>query len=154
MERYLEFVSVDEDYTAVAILLEAEAPKTCDLVWNLLPISAYFTHAIYSGPEVAMILPDYHEIEPENATAVVLPWEIFFASLLAKDYKDVQQDFSELAFFYDRNTGPRMLDGLVKVNIFAKFVTGHDQLLETCLRIRKGEGKKEFLIRRAQEYGE
>jgi hypothetical protein len=150
MERFIEFFSEEKNYTAKAILLDNEAPKTCDLVWNLLPTSGYITHAIYSGAEVAMILPQYHEISLENATTSLLPWEIFFASLRAKDYMDVDQDFSEIAFFYDRNTGPRMLDGLVKVNIFARFTSGQEHLLDTCLRLRKGEGKNMFHIRRGQ----
>jgi len=149
MHKAIEFVSEDEITIARAELLEDKAPQTCALVWNLLPITAHFTHAVYSGPELAMIFPDYHEIENENATTALLPWEIFFASLCAKDYFDVDQDFSEIAFFYDRNTGPRMLDGLVKVNVFARFVSGKDQLYEMCLRVRMGEGKKKFLIRRA-----
>jgi hypothetical protein len=148
MSKIIEFVSEEEGIIARAKLLQDRAPKTCALVWGLLPISAYFTHAIYSGSEVAMILPEYHQLDSENATTVVLPWEIFFASLRAEDYFDVDQDFSELAFFYDRNTGPRMLDGLVKVNVFAKFISGQDELLDMCKRIRKGEGKKKFSILR------
>ena len=148
MLKTIEFVSEEEGVLARAELLEDRAPKTCAMVWNLLPITAHFTHAIYSGSELAMVLPNYYEIENENATTVLLPWEIFFASLRAKDYFDVDQDFSEIAFFYDRNTGPRMLDGLVKVNVFARFVSEQDKLLDMCLRIRKGEGRKEFTVHR------
>jgi hypothetical protein len=148
MPKAIEFISEEEGIVARAELLEDEAPKTCNLIWELLPITAHFTHAIYSGSELAMILPSYYEIDNENATTTLLPWEIFFASLKAKDYFDVDQDFSEIAFFYDRNTGPRMLDGLVKVNVFARFVSEQDKLLDMCLGIRNGEGRKEFTVRR------
>lgn len=148
MPRIIEFVSEEEGIIARAELLEEKAPETSKLVWEILPITAHFTHAIYSGSELAMILPEYHQIESENATTALLPWEIFFASLKAKDYFDVDQDFSEIAFFYDRNTGPRMLDGLVKVNVFARFISEQNKLYDMCLRIRKGEGKKEFTVRR------
>lgn len=148
MARFIELIC--EDAVAKAELLEDQAPKTCDLVWGILPVSGYLTHAIYSGSEVAMILPDYFPLDAENATAAVLPWEIFFASLQAKDYFDVENDFSEFAFFYDRNTGPRMLDGLVKVNIFAKIITGQEEFKRLCLQIRRGEGKKPITIRQAE----
>jgi len=148
MPKVIEFVSEEEGIVARAELFEDKAPKTCALFWELLPVSAYFTHAIYSGAELAMVLPDYYEIESENTTTALLPWEIFFCSLRAKDYFDVDHDFSEIAFFYDRNTGPRMLDGLVKVNLFARFVSGQDKLYDMCKRIRGGEGKKKFLVRR------
>jgi len=151
MPKTIEFFSEEEGIRARAELLEARAPKTCALVWSLLPITAHFTHAIYSGPELAMVLPEFHEISVENATSVLLPWEICFVSLRAKDYFDVDQDFSEIAFFYDRNTGPRMLEGLAKVNVFARFVSGQDKLYDMCKRIRWGEGKKKFLVRRAVE---
>ena len=69
MPRYIEFCAEDAKVTAVAELLDDKAPKTCELVWNMLPISGYFHHAIYSGPELAMVLPDYFEYEPEHATS-------------------------------------------------------------------------------------
>ena len=146
MKRSIEF-AFEDGTVAKAELLDERAPKTCELLWNLLPIEGGFHHAMYSGKEVAMILPGYYECGPENATTALLPWEIFFASLRAAEYFDVEQDFSEIAFFYDRNTGPRMLDGLVKVNIFARFVDPHEQLYDLCKRIRD-EGKKRCLIRR------
>lgn len=147
MTRFIELIC--EGIVAKAKLLDDKGPKTCNLIWGILPIQGYLTHAIYSGAEVAMVLPNYYPIELENATTTVLPWEIFFASLLAKDFFDVENDFSEFAFFYDRNTGPRMLDGLVKVNIFANFISGQEEYKRLCLQIRRGEGKKPILIRQA-----
>lgn len=147
MTRFIELIC--EDVVAKAELLDDKAPQTCNLVWGILPQQRYLTHAVYSGAEVAAVLPDYYPLEPENATTVVLPWEIFFASLLAKDFFDVETDFSEFAFFYDRNAGPRMLDGLVKVNVFARFVSGQEEFKRLCLQIRRGEGKKPITIRQA-----
>ncbi len=149
MPRYIEFVYADENLVARAELLEDLAPRTCALVWELLPVSAYFHHAIYSGSELAMILPSYHAVGLENATTAFLPWEIGFTSLRAEDYFDVNADFSEFMFFYDRNTGPRMLDGLVRVNMFARFVTGQEALLKLAYRIRL-EGRKPFVVRRVE----
>jgi hypothetical protein len=150
MPRYIEFVSEAEGISARAELLDSDAPKTCALIWNMLPIAAYFQHAIYSGPELAMILPEVYEIEHENATTVWLPWELGFTSLRAKDYIDVKQDFSEIMFFYDRNTGPKMLEGLVKLNLFARIVSEQDALYKLALRIRL-EGRKSFTVVRLEE---
>lgn len=150
MPRTIEFVSEQEGIRARAELLENDAPKTCALVWNMLPVTAYFQHAIYSGSELAMILPEFHEIESENATSIFLPWELGFTSLRAKDYIDVKQDFSEMMFFYDRNTGPKMLEGLVKLNLFARFVSGQDALYQLAYRIRL-EGRKQFSVVRFED---
>lgn len=150
MPKFIEFVSDEEQISARAVLLEDQAPKTCALVWDFLPVSAFFHHAMYSGPELVMFLPQVYDMEQENATCVYLPWEIGFATLRAKDFIDVKQDFSEIMFFYDRNTGPKMLEGLVKVNLFARFVTGQDALFELAHRVQN-EGRKAFTVRRVAE---
>lgn len=150
MTRYMEFVCEEEHIVARAVLLEEIAPKTCDLIWKILPVEGFFHHAYYSGPEVAMILPEFHDVKLEKPTSVLLPWEIAFTSLRADDYIDVKQDFSEILFFYDRNTGPRMLDGLTRVTIFAKFLGDQEKLYQLCYRMRK-EGQKLFTIRRVMD---
>jgi hypothetical protein len=150
MPRYIEFVAEEEGVTARAELWDDRAPRTCALVWDLLPVTGHFHHAIYSGAEVAMVLPRYHELAPEHATAAVLPWEIGFVSLRRVDHFDVEADFSEFCFFYDRGARPSMLDGPVKVNLFARFVSGQDALQRLCYRMRT-EGQKRFTIRRAEQ---
>jgi hypothetical protein len=149
MSRHLEFIAVDEDLVARAELWEERAPRTCDLVWSLLPISGAFHHAIYSGAEVALVLPAYHELGQENATTAVLPWEIGFVSLPRRDYFELDADLSEICFFYDRGARPSMLEGPVKVNLFARFVTNQEALRRLCYRMRT-EGQKRFTIRRAE----
>jgi hypothetical protein len=105
--RYIEFVAEEEGLVARAELWDDRAPRTCALVWELLPVAGHVHHAIYSGAEVAMVLPQYHEMGPEHATTAVLPWEIGFVSLRRGDHFDVDADFSELCFFYDRGARPR-----------------------------------------------
>jgi len=147
MPRHIEFISEEEGLTARAELLEEKAPKTCELVWGLLPFTGYFEHGIYSGAELAMHLPNFLEIEPENATYAVLPWEIAFASIRSCDYIDLPNDLSEICFFYDRGARPSMVEGPVKVNVFARFIDGQASLYDLCCRVRK-EGWKRFTVRR------
>jgi hypothetical protein len=145
MPRYIEFNIEDGEVSAQAVLWDERAPRTCAVVWDMLPVSGYLHHGIYSGPEIAMLLPRYVEVEPENATSAVLPWEIGFVSLRAQDYIDVPEDFSELCFFYDRGARPSMLDGPVKVNLFAQFVRGREALFTLCHRMRR-EGQKRITV--------
>jgi hypothetical protein len=146
LSRTIEFVAEQEGIVARAELWDEKAPKTCETVWNLLPVTAYFHHAIYSGAEVAMVLPHYAEYQEENATTAVLPWEIGFLSLRARDYFEVERDFSEICFFYDRGARPSMMEGPVRVNLFARFVSGQEALYRLCYRMRQ-EGQKRFTIR-------
>ena len=94
-----------------------------------------------------MVLPEHRPREQENATSVVLPWEIGFASLRADDYFEVDEDFSEICFFYDRGSVPSMAEGPVRVNLFASFVSGQDELRALCFRMRR-QGQKRFTVRR------
>jgi hypothetical protein len=149
MPRFIEFIADDEGVSARAELWDEKAPLTCRLVWDMLPVTAYFHHAIYSGPELAMVLPEYREMGQENATTVVLPWEIGFASLKASDYFEVDADFSEICFFYDRGSVPSMAEGPVRVNLFAHFVSGQEELRTLCFRMRR-EGQKRFTVRRVE----
>jgi Protein of unknown function (DUF3830) len=149
LKRLIEFAVENEGLVARAELMDDQAPCTCQIVWDMLPVTGFFHHACYSGSELAMVLPNYIERDFENATTTFLPWEIGFASLKHRDYFDVEQDFSEICFFYDRNRGPRMLDGPVKVNLFARFVSGQEELFSLCRRMRK-EGQKQFTIRRVE----
>lgn len=149
MTRFIEFVADDENIVARAALWEDRAPQTCALVWDMLPVTANFHHAIYSGSEVAMVLPDYYPMGEENATWVVETGEIGFLSLQAKDFFEVDADFSEIAFFYDRGARPSMIEGPVRLNLFAKFVAGQAELYALCFRMRK-EGQNRFTIRRVE----
>ncbi|RPI26393.1 MAG: DUF3830 family protein [Chloroflexota bacterium] len=148
MSKCIEFICEEEGIHAKAELMEHIAPEICTMIWNSLPVEGYFHHAYYSGPEVAMVLPDFYDVQLEKPTTVLLPGEIAFTSLRARDYIDVNEDFSEILFFYDRNTGPKMLDGPTKVTIFAHFLDDQKKLYNLCFRMRK-EGQKKFVVRRA-----
>ena len=74
---YLKFV--DSDVTGIITLYWENAPETCKALWGALekPIQWPATHAMFSGPEIMMGLPeearnfDPTTIPPENQT--VLP---------------------------------------------------------------------------------
>ena len=52
----------------VVILLDQEAPKTCDKIWQALPLKGNLMHGIASGREVFLPLFERLEIPPENQT--------------------------------------------------------------------------------------
>lgn len=149
MTRLIEFVAEENSTIARAELWDERAPQTCKLVWDMLPVTAHFHHAIYSGSEVAMVLPTYTPMGEENATYIVQTGEIGFLSLQAKDFFEVDKDFSEIAFFYGRGARPSMMEGPVRLNLFAHFVSGQEELYALCYRMRK-EGQKRFTIRRVE----
>ena len=70
MSRYIEFTADDEGISARAELWEDRAPRTCKLVWDMLPVSGYFHHAIYSGAELAIKHPGDRSRSPSSGSLV------------------------------------------------------------------------------------
>jgi hypothetical protein len=132
---------------AVAELLEDDAPKTCDLIWNMLPLEGITGHSIDSGKEVLMNLDREPGFFPENQTIHELPGDVIFY------YKPTVPPPATLpkpviSFIYDRDTQIRSLHGTVPVNLFAHIVEGLEQLANEAVRMKK-EGYEPMRIARA-----
>jgi hypothetical protein len=64
-----------------ATLLEEEAPKTCKMIWDQLPVERNFIHAMLAGHEVfCKDFPMPYELEYENERNVVNPGDILAAT--------------------------------------------------------------------------
>jgi hypothetical protein len=137
---------VDEGVSAVAELLEDQAPKTCAAVLAALPQRNKAHHATYSGSEVAIILDRDLDVGKENATIRVIPGDLCFARFDGGVLHGFPDAFSELCWFYDRDATPSMPDGPLPPNIFGRFVEGFEEFAAVCRRMRR-EGVKEVEIR-------
>lgn len=76
--RLIRLTFTETGESVVAELLEAEAPRVCDEVWNMLPVEKKMIHGMYSGPEVFMVLEKPLAIPRENEVQLPLPGEILF----------------------------------------------------------------------------
>lgn len=74
MKREIEIIAGKE--RAVALLLDEKAPKTCDAIWNSLPIISTATHAKISGEEIMLMIPLFIDIE--NPTSNPDPGDICY----------------------------------------------------------------------------
>ncbi|HUU28997.1 MAG TPA: DUF3830 family protein [archaeon] len=119
MARFIEIRFVDENISARARLLEQEMPRTCGELIKHMPLEGTATHARYSGSEVAVLLPTQIRIGREKATCAVLPGDVAYIWLNRDDHYGLEEDVSEICWFYDRDSQPRMWEGPVRVNIFA-----------------------------------
>lgn len=143
-EIVLTFVA--ERVSARAILLRDRAPRTCAAILERLPLTVLAHHGIYSGSEVAMVLPELIRADAENATSEVAKGDLAFTWMEKGSHYGVSADFSELCWFYDIDARPSMWDGPVPVNVFARFVDA-DAFLAIGRRMRT-EGAKGVEIRR------
>ena len=120
MTKFIELKFIDQNITARARLLEVEMPRTCNEILKHLPLEYDATHARYSGSEVAMLLSTDIKIGREKATCAVETGDVAYVWLNRDDHYGLDDDISEICWFYDRDSRPSMAEGPVLVNVFAR----------------------------------
>ncbi len=120
MTRYIELEFVEQKIKVRARLLEEEMPRTCNELIKHLPLESIGTHARYSGSEVAMLLSTDIKIGREKATCAVQTGDIAYVWLNRDDHYGLDDDVSEICWFYDKDSTPTMAEGPVRVNVFAR----------------------------------
>jgi Protein of unknown function (DUF3830) len=147
MQREIVLHFLDEGVAAPARLLQEEAPETCDAVWDALPASGLARHGIYSGSEVYLILPAVLTVPREHATTIVGAGDVGFLTVEKGSGYGIEEDYSEVCWFYDLDATPSMPEGPIAVNLFARLHDA-DAFLPVCRRMRV-EGAKRLEISRA-----
>ncbi len=139
--------------SAIADLLEEDAPKTCDAIWDLLPLRISAVHDIWSGHEVLAHLDPEVFVAPENVlTYIPMPGDIFYYYrpphyFLGAPYG--RSESAELGIVYDRDTRPQGPRGPEAVNLFATVTSGLEQLAQACEQMIY-RGQQELLIERVE----
>jgi hypothetical protein len=163
--RHIEILLEKRGVKCVAQLLDEEAPLTCDLVWNSLPLNGDVYHAKYASNEIYTLVPPLSGSDPgvENPTITPIPGDIayfyFPAGHLARQFL-VESHFDhlpgivDLAIFYGRNnllfspaTGP------VPANVFAAIVQNLKEIAAASNDIwRAGSLGERLAFRRLESY--
>jgi hypothetical protein len=134
------FRFLEEEVAASARLLR-EAPETCRAVLDGLPTSGLARHGIYSGSEVYLVLPVLLAPPREHATTIVGPGDVGFLTVEKGSGYGIEQDYSEVCWFYDLDATPSMPEGPVAVNVFARLYDA-DAFFAVCRRMRLEGAKK------------
>ena len=137
MPKQLRLVLPDADVGAIAELLVSDAPKTCQSIWEVLPLEGVLNHGIWSGPEAYLMIDPSIRIAPENQTVQTEAGEIGYYTVDGGRIVDWPDDLSELAFFYGRGARPRMPTGPVAVNLFARVTENLEAFARACDEIRR-----------------
>jgi hypothetical protein len=157
MARQIELALKLKRVHAVATLLEDEAPRTCNAVWDALPIEGETYHAKWAGRELYTLTPPF-PVSPgeENATITPIPGDVLYFDV-SPDSIDVPvalrrqhpQGLVDLAVFYGRNNlllGPA---GFMPGNLFATITEGLADYARACNELfREGMIDERFIIRR------
>lgn len=141
-QLYLKFVEANVE--GIIDLYWDHAPKTCEALWGALakPIPVKASHAMFSGPEIMMGLPeearnfDPTALPPENQTIIPEVGELLWFYQPENFFKIDPTEFWEIGMFYGkggRTFGPT---GWIPCTYFGKMNQGLDAVAEQCRLIR------------------
>ena len=126
--------------TAVAELLEDQAPRTCRYVWDALPITTTTCHGKRSGAEIYFLIPPLEDNPgKENATIFPIPGDVCF-QWFPTGYRemprhvdvDISRGLFDILIFYDRDSQPVSPEGPTPANIFATIVENLPAFARGC----------------------
>lgn len=143
MPRRIRITLETRGVSCTARLLEDEAPRTCEHVWNALPQSGAALHAKYASNEVYTLVPTFDGTEPglEHSTVTPIPGDVVYFNFDAGILPDATLEafglsgptFVDLAIFYGRNNlllNPA--NGFVPGNVFATIDDGFAEMAAAC----------------------
>ena len=166
MARFMELKLEKRGVSCVARLLDAEAPLTCDIVWNGLPIGGDAWHAKYAMNEVYCLVPPIQGDAPglENSTTMPIPGDVVYFYFprghLARSLRE-ERGFEhlpgvvDLAVFYGRNNflfnpATRFVPG----NVYATIAENFEPFARACHDVwRSGSVGERLTYRRLDRRG-
>ncbi len=153
--RNIRLTFVETGESAVAELLDDEAPRTCRLVWEMLPVEHDLIHGRYSGMEAFVLLDEGQPAPDEKRTRLPLPGEILYWSDVGSAVTSNSQPVAEILFAFGRGVtlrGPEGVPGFA--NLFARIPGDwkYDwvEFAQACGRIRT-QGSQALRIERVEE---
>jgi Protein of unknown function (DUF3830) len=158
MPRLITITLEKRGVSCVAELLDADAPTTCEAVWQALPLGGDAYHAKYARNEVYTMVPRFAGTEPglENPTVTPIPGDVvyfsFAAGMLDREFKeekgiDQLPGVVDLAIFYGRNNLLLNGDvGWVPGNVYATITHGLDAMADACHDVWRSGGVGERLV--------
>ena len=107
--------------SAVAELLDDEAPDVCQQIWDWLPVEHKAIHGQFSGPEVFVLLDDPKPLPAEHMVQLPLPGEILYFFDPGASVTSASQSSAEICVVYDRGTVLRGPEGVpTHASLFAR----------------------------------
>jgi len=157
LHREIEIVFVDGGVTGRVLLLDDEAPRTCQAIWEALPRAGEGSHAMYSGTCGALFFDDAAigaGIGEENATGNIQTGDVMFTHYDAGTRHGHRNALSEIYWAYDRYVRPIVpgQHGPAIANVFGRVVGDPGPFYEMSRRLHS-EGFKRLEVRRVEPTG-
>jgi hypothetical protein len=158
MPRKLKLIYKETGVTAIAEMLEDEAPKTCEAMWNALatPMETKGIHAMFCGREIMLTMPEANktqelkEVPGENQTIYPAPGDLAWRYFGPHEERGFSDEIYDFMIFYGRECRIDLPLGKVPVNIFATITEHLAEFAKCCEKVRT-EGIKDFIVMRVEE---
>jgi hypothetical protein len=119
--RRIRLTFVETGESAVADLLDDDAPALCDLIWNRLPVEHRVIHGMYSGAEVFALIEDPVPVPEVNMVQMPLPGELLYFYDEGKGALGARNPVGEICLAYGRGVTFRGHEGVpVYASLFAR----------------------------------
>ncbi len=160
MPRHISVTLEQRGVRCLALLLDDEAPRTAQAVWDALPLTGQVFHGKYARNEIYHLIEGFAETEPgkENTTITPIPGDLCYFAFDADDLGNPaygyesnaevtqQPKIVDLALFYGRNNLLINGDqGWVPGNVFASVVSGLAEMATACQDVWMGGARGETL---------
>src|SRR3989442_870726 len=100
--RHIRLTYVATGESALAEMLEDEAPNVCKHVWEILPVETKVIHGMYSGAEVFAMLDNPQPVPNENMVQLALPGELLYFYDPSTGAVGAKKPVAELVIVYGR----------------------------------------------------
>ncbi|MDY6810703.1 MAG: DUF3830 family protein [Actinomycetota bacterium] len=158
-DRYITVTLEQRGVTAVAKLLDDEAPRTAAAVWDALPLGDQVYHGKFARNEIYTLVPAFAAVEPgpENTTVTPIPGDLCyftFDGVLENPAYGYEPGGAagnhrlliDVAVFYGRNNLLVNGDvGWVPGNVFGTITEGLDAFAAACNDVWMGGARGETL---------
>jgi Protein of unknown function (DUF3830) len=152
VRRRIKLTFVQTGESAVAEVLDDDAPTVCDLMWNRLPIEHDLIHGMYSGAEVFAMIDHPTSAPPENLVQLPLPGEVLYFFDEGRGAVGARKPVGEICIAYGRGVVLRGHEGVpMHASLFAR-IPGDwkydwTAFAQACRKVR-WEGPKRLRIER------
>jgi hypothetical protein len=152
MQRRIRMTFLQTGESAIAELLDDEAPGVCESIWARLPLERELIHGMYSGAEVFTIVENPEVPPVENLVQLPLPGELFYFYDQGRSALGSRKPVGEICFAYGRGVVFRGHEGVpVYASLFGRIPGDwkHDWVAfaQACRKVR-WEGPKRLRIER------
>ena len=110
--RQIRLTYLASGETALAEMLDDEAPNVCNHVWGILPVESKVIHGMYSGFEVFALVDNPQPAPHENMVQLPLPGELLYFYDPSTGAVGSKKPVGEIVMVYGRGVVLRAHEGI------------------------------------------